>query len=170
MRKNSSTLRRALPLALCLALPVGAQQQNATDKNVTQPPKAAEASRPAANDERAEQVVARALAAMGGDSYLAVRTVVGRGVLTPFARGVSQLPLSFTDYLVFPDKERTEFRGGGNRSIDTFTGQTGWGFDAAARSLKDKQPADVQSFQLSLRTSLDMLLRGWFLNDGATLA
>src|SRR2546423_14207407 len=129
MSNNSSKLRAplrcALSLTLCLCLPAAlvAQQQLAN--------KTAEEL---AKENRAEQIVARAVAAMGGDTYLAVRSTIGRGVITPFAKGASQLPLSFTDYLVFPDKERTEFRGGGNRAIDTFVGKTGWGFDAAAPS------------------------------------
>ncbi|HEX8179389.1 MAG TPA: hypothetical protein VF525_07585 [Pyrinomonadaceae bacterium] len=166
MSNNSSNLcaallRHVLPLALCLCLPAtlaAGQQQlaNKTDEQL-------------AKENRAEQIVARAVAAMGGDAYLGVRSTIGRGIITPFAKGQSQLPLSFTDYLVFPDKERTEFRGGGNRSIDTFVGASGWGFDAAQRSIKDKLPADVESFQVSLRTSLDNLLRGWWRKDGATL-
>jgi len=165
MSKNSSKLRTplrfALPLALCLCLPatLAAQQQQLANKTDDQP----------AKENRAEQIVARAVAALGGETYLAVRSTVGRGLFTPFAKGESQLPISFTDYLIFPDKERTEFRGGGNRLIDTFIGKTGWGFDAAERSIKDKQAAEIESFQTSLRTSLDNLLRGWWRKEGATL-
>ncbi|PYS90688.1 MAG: hypothetical protein DMF64_14230 [Acidobacteria bacterium] len=106
---------------------------------------------------------------MGGNAYLAVRTTIGRGIITPFAKGVSQNPSSFIDYTVLPDRERTEFRGGGNRSIQANTGSTGWLFDAAARTLKDQPPADIENFQLSLRTSLDNLLRGWWRREGAML-
>ncbi|HYX43222.1 MAG TPA: hypothetical protein VE821_16060, partial [Pyrinomonadaceae bacterium] len=122
-----------------------------------------------ANDEKAEQIVARALAAVGGNAYLAVRTTIGRGIITPFAKGVSQNPSSFVDYTVLPDRERTEFRGGGNHVVQVNTGSTGWLFDAAARTLKDQPPADIENFQLSLRTSLDSLLRGWWRRAGATL-
>lgn len=161
------SVRALLAFIICCALAlVAAAQQSSTDKPSAQTATTAPAP---ANDPKAEQIVARAIAALGGNAYLSVHTLIGRGVFTPFVKGVSQLPMSFTDYLVFPDHERTEFRGGGNFVVDTFTGNTGWGFDAAARRLKDKQPAEVADFQLSLRTSLDNLLRGWWRKEGATL-
>jgi hypothetical protein len=164
MLKDSSKPRifARLPLlvALSFCLPLASAAQQAAGVKTPEQ---------LAAENRAEQIVARAVAAVGGDTYLGVRSVIGRGVFTPFAKGASQLPLSFTDYLVFPDRERTEFRGGGNHSIDTFVGKTGWGFDAAQRSLKDKPPAEVENFQVSQRTSLDNLLRGWWRKEGATL-
>src|SRR5205085_12552073 len=149
MVSNSSTLRArlrcSLLIVLCFCLsPVAAAQPSTTDKT----------SAVSANDKKADQIVARAVAAMGGNAYLAVRTTIGRGIITPFAKGVSQTRSSFIDYTVLPDRERTEFRGGGNRSIQANTGSTGWLFDAAARTLKDQPPADIENFQLSLRTSL----------------
>ena len=178
MINNSSTLRArlrcALFIALCcsLSLAIAARQCVTAQTNAAtnQPaPQARNADTPSANDEKAEQIVARAVAAVGGNAYLAVRTTIGRGLITPFVKGVSQDPSSFTDYTVLPDRERTEFRGGGNRSIQANTGSTGWLFDAAARTLKDQPPADIENFQLSLRTSLDNLLRGWWRKEGATL-
>ena len=165
LNDSSQTRTRLRPfvcgaLLFCLSMIAAAQQPVAASKTPEQ----------AATDAKAEQIVAHAVAAVGGNTFLAVRSVVGRGVFTPFAKGMSQLPLSFTDYLVFPDRERTEFRGGGNHSIQTNVGQTGWMFDAAERSLKDQQPAQIESFQTSLRTSLDNLLRGWWRKDGATLS
>ena len=180
MVKSSSTLRHlpprlalALALGLCLSGALAAQQpQSGADRSAAQPTKlapAADATTRAANDEKAEQVVARAVAALGGDTYLAVRSTVGRGIYTRIVKGLAEPPSSFVDYMVFPDQEGTEFRGGGNRVIQTNTGQTGWLFDAAARALKDQQPAEIESFQISLRTSLDNLLRGWWRKQGATL-
>ncbi len=167
INNSSSTLRRlrhlayALALAFCLPGALAAQQTKLTTGT--------DATARAANDEKAEQVVARAVAALGGDAYLGVRSTVGRGIFTRLAKGLAEPPSSFVDYMVYPDHERTEFRGGGNRVIQTNTGKTGWLFDAAARSLKDQPPADIESFQMSLRTSLDNLLRGWWRKDGATL-
>src|SRR5437868_9556829 len=132
-------VRLALFIGLCLYLSAaGAAQQSATNQTSAPPAKTIQPgapTAPSANDERAEQIVARAIAALGGNAYLAVSAVTGRGVMTPFAKGASQLPMSFTDYTVFPDRERTEFRGCGNRSIQSNTGQSGWVFDAAARTL-----------------------------------
>ncbi len=177
MTNNSSNprmLRRApLLFLLCLCSPfAGAAQQSAADRPGAQATQATVVNETAkvTIDAKAEQIIAQAVAAVGGNAYLAVRSTVGRGVVTPFAKGVSQLPLSFTDYLVFPDKERTEYRGSGNYSIDAYVGKTGWLFDAATRALKDQPPARIADFQLSLRTSLDNLLRNWWRRDGATLS
>src|SRR6476646_3936225 len=65
------------------------------------------------DDEKAQQVIQRALKAVGGERYLQVKTVTGRGLFTNFADGISQIPQKFVDYVVYPDKERTEFSGGG---------------------------------------------------------
>ncbi len=177
MANNSSNKRTcsrfALALLLSLSLPFAiAAQQSAADRTGAQATQATALTNTAvksSNEAKAEQIVAQAVAAVGGNTYLAVRSTIGRGVVTPFAKGASQLPLSFTDYLVFPDRERTEYRGSGNHSIDTYVGKTGWLFDAATRALKDQPPARIEDFHLSLRTSLDNLLRGWWHKDGATL-
>ena len=119
--------------------------------------------------ERAEEVLQRALQAVGGSAFLGVRSVVSRGLYTQFEDGVSGSPRTFVDYLVFPDRERTEFKGRGVRSIQTYTGTTGWLFDGMTRNIKDVKPEDVKEFQLALRTSLDNVLRGWWRKDGAKL-
>jgi len=177
MANNSSTFRARLRcplfivLCCCSSLTTAAQQSATaqTSAATNKPaPQTNNANAVSAN-EKAEQIVARAVAAVGGSVYLAVRTTIGRGIFTPFAKGVSQNPSSFVDYTVLPDRERTEFRGGGNHVVQVNTGSTGWLFDAAARTLKDQPPADIENFQLSLRTSLDNLLRGWWRKAGATL-
>src|SRR5919205_6496 len=104
---------------------------------------------------------------MGGSAYLGVRSSVGRGLYTPFREGASGLPSTFIDYIIYPDKERTEFKGGGNRVIQTNTGETGWLYDGAAKTLKDMTPAQVADFKLALRTNVDNLLRGLWRKEGA---
>src|SRR4051812_8125346 len=61
---------------------------------------------PTGTDEKAEAIIKRALEAMGGTSYLNVRSVAGRGQFTQFKEGQSGLPSTFIDYIVFPDRER----------------------------------------------------------------
>lgn len=123
-----------------------------------------------ATDEKAEQIVRRAIEAMGGSAYLNVRSAIGRGLFTQFKDGVSGIPASFVDYLVYPDKERTEFKGGGVRVIQTNVGKGGWIFDGEARTIKDITPAQAEDFRLALRTSVDSLLRGEWRKEGATLS
>src|ERR1043166_1085114 len=71
------------------------------------------------DDEKAQQVIQRALKVVGGDRYLQVKTIIGRGLFTNFIDGVSQIPTKFVDYVVYPDNERTEFNGGRARTAQT---------------------------------------------------
>jgi hypothetical protein len=158
--------RRVLPLILLCALCVSVFAQ--TPGN-SPPSPAAAAPVQAANDERAEQIVRRALEAQGGSAYLAVKTIIGRGYYSQFDKGMSLPPQTFVDYLVFPDRERTEFRGARGRAIQTNDGDRGWLYESSTRSLTDMKPEQVADFRLAMRTSTDNLLRGWWRREGARL-
>ena len=121
------------------------------------------------DDEKAQQVIQRALKAVGGDRYLQVKTVIGRGLFTNFADGVSQIPAKFIDYVVYPDKERTEFTGGGARTVQTNVKGGGWIYDGAALTLKDQTPQQIEEFKFSVRVGLENLLRGGWREQGAKL-
>ena len=125
---------------------------------------------PTAPDPKAESVVARAIEVLGGNSYLNVKTVVGRGFFTSFKDGMSQIPARFLDYIAYPDKERTEFTGDGIRVIQTNTGETGWLFDGATKTLSDMKGAQIEDFKRSMRTSVENLLHGWWKKENATLS
>jgi hypothetical protein len=107
---------------------------------------------------------------MGGNSYLNVRSVTGRGQFTQFRDGTSGLPSAFVDYIIFPDRERTEFKNPEGRIIQTNTGETGWIFDGASKSIKDMSKAQAEDFKTSLRASVDSLLRGAWRKEGAKLS
>jgi outer membrane lipoprotein-sorting protein len=123
-----------------------------------------------ASDEKAEQIIQKAIQAIGGDAYLNVKTVTGRGFYTQYHDGVSGVPLRFVDYIAYPDRERTEFTGDGNRIIQTNYQNEGWMFDAAAKTLKDQTAKQVEDFRTAMRTSMENLLRGWWRKEGATLS
>jgi hypothetical protein len=124
----------------------------------------------AENTAKAEAILKRGIEALGGQTYLNVKTVVGRGFFTTFNEGASQLPARFVDYIAYPDKERTEFSGGGTRVVQSNTGDTGWVFDAAAKTLNDMQKPQIEDFKRSMRTSVENLLRGWWRAQNATLS
>lgn len=128
-----------------------------------------EAAKPG-SDEKAEQIIQRAIEAIGGSTYLNVRTVLGRGLFTQYKEGQSGLPSTFIDYIVFPDRERTEFKGQAGRIIQTNTGDTGWLYDGAAKSLKDMTKDQVEDFKRAMRASVDSLLRGVWRKEGAKLS
>lgn len=128
------------------------------------------AKKVAAPDPKAEALVARAVEVLGGSNYLNVKTVIGRGFYTTFHDGMSQLPARFLDYIVFPDKERTEFTGAGIKAIQTNVGNTGWMYDGATKTLSDMKESQIADFKRSMRTTLENLLQGWWRKEGASLA
>jgi len=131
--------------------------------------KPAEVKPTAESAAKAEQILLRAIAVVGGSNYLKVNTVLGRGFYTAYLDGASQLPTRFVDYIVFPDRERTEFFNSGIRTIQTNSGDTGWVFDGATKSLADMKPEQVRDFKRGMRTSFENLLHGWWRKEGATL-
>ncbi|HEX8706923.1 MAG TPA: hypothetical protein VF723_01570 [Pyrinomonadaceae bacterium] len=155
-------------LALALAFGMEARGQSGDAKASAESKPAARPS-PAA-DEKAEQIIARAIEAMGGSAYLNVRSVIGRGLFTQFRDGETGLPSGFIDYIVFPDKERTEFRVPTGKIIQTNTGDKGWVYDGAAKSVNDMKPAQIEDFKLAMRASVDNLLRGTWRREGAELS
>src|SRR5215510_8086086 len=120
-------------------------------------------------DEKSQQIIDRAITTMGGQKYLGVQTVIGKGFFTAFKDGMSQLPARFLDYIEYPDRERTEFVGGGIRTIQTNTGNTGWLFDGAVKKISDQSPAQVEEFKRGIRTGLEYLLRGYWKKDGGKI-
>lgn len=119
---------------------------------------------------RAEQIIERATKALGGGAYLNVRSITSRGRYTPYQDGKPTLPVAFVDYLVYPDRERTEFRASEGRIIQTNVGASGWIYDGAARTLRDMKPDQIEDFKRAMRTSYDNLLHGWWRREGASLS
>ena len=121
-------------------------------------------------DEKSQQIIDRAIETLGGQKYLGIQTVIGKGFYTSFKDGISQIPARFLDYIAFPDRERTEFTGAGIRTIQTNSGDTGWMFDGAVKKISDQTPAQVEDFKQTLRTNLEYLLRGYWKKDGGKIS
>lgn len=122
------------------------------------------------NTAKAEAVLNHAIEVMGGQSYLNIKTAVGRGFFTTFNEGMSQIPAKFVDYISYPDKERTEFTGAGIRTIQTNTGTTGWLYDGATKTLSDMKGEQITAFTRSMRSSVENVLHGWWKKENATLS
>lgn len=117
----------------------------------------------AAQDEpNADAVVRRAVDLLGRERYLNVRTQVSRGRFSVIKEGVNVLSQTFVDVIVFPDKERTEFKAMGVKTVQTNTGDTGWLFDGDQELIKVQTEKQVANFRRGIRTSLDNLLRGYW--------
>lgn len=112
-----------------------------------------------ANDDKAAAIIAKAIQLLGGDRYLNVTSQIGRGNFSQMRQGGLASYQSFTDAIVFPDKERTDFKGS-SRSTQVNTGDTGWIYDGDQEIIKIQTPAQIENFKRGIRASLDTLLRG----------
>ena len=126
-------------------------------------------AQPAPSAEQAEAILQKAIQNLGGDKYLQVKTQIGRGKFSVMREGTVISFQSFIDVIVFPDQERTEFKGGGVKSVQTNVGNTGWTFDGDAELIKIQDEKQIEDFKRGVRVSLDHLLRGSWRND-ATLS
>ncbi|MEO8435315.1 MAG: hypothetical protein ABI596_10510 [Pyrinomonadaceae bacterium] len=123
----------------------------------------------AEDQEKAEAIIKRAVEVLGGPAYLNVHNIIGRGFFSPYKDGQSLPPLRFIDYIVYPDKERTEFTGGGGKLIQANLEGKGWLYDGAARTLKDMKAEQVEDFKIGMRTSMENLLHGWWRKQGGKI-
>ena len=108
----------------------------------------------------ADSVIKRAVENLGGEKYLNVKSQVSRGRFSTLREGMVLSSQTFVDVIVFPDKERTEFKNRGIKITQTNTGSTGWLFDGEQDIVREQTDIQVANFKRSIRTSLDNLLRG----------
>jgi hypothetical protein len=149
--------QRIISSLLLIVVIVIAAQAQATDSTA------------ATVDEKSQLIIDKAIAVLGGNSYLNVNTVIGRGYYTTFSQDAPQVPAKFVDYIAYPDRERTEFVGDGIRTIQTNVGDTGWLFDGAVKTIKDQGPVQIEGFKLAMKTTLEHLLRGWWKKEGGKI-
>lgn len=116
----------------------------------------------AKTDEKAEAVLKKSVEKLGGDKYLQVKSIVGRGKFSILRDNQVISFQSFTDVIVYPDKERTEFKEGSMRTVQTNTGETGWIFDGAAETINVQTKNQIEGFKRTVRVSVDNLLRGYW--------
>ena len=119
--------------------------------------------------EKAAALIRDAIKARGGDTYLKIRTAVSRGQYSPFEKGVSDAPMPVVDYIVYPDRERTEFSKGDTKYVQTNSGATGWVYEAKQKMIRDQTEDQIKVGQQSLRYDLDNLLRRGSQEAGAKL-
>lgn len=120
----------------------------------------------AQTDEKANAIVAKAIQSVGGDRYLRVTSQIGRGKFSTIRDNAVVSFQTFVDVIALPDKERTEFKTGGIKNIQTNSGRTGWYFHGDTMSITDQSADQLASFTRGLRTSLDYLLRGYWKGEG----
>ena len=116
-------------------------------------------------EEKAEAILKKAVEKLGGEKYLQVKSQIGRGRFSVLRDNVIISFQTFVDVIVFPDKERTDFKGGGSRSVQTNVGATGWVYDGDQELIKLQDEKQIGNFERGVRTSLDHLLRGKWRGD-----
>ena len=116
----------------------------------------------ASPQDNASAVIERAIKFVGGDKYLQVTSQVSRGKFSVMRDNMVVSFQSFYDIFVFPDRERTEFKGLGSRTVQVNSGDTGWVYDGDQGTLKDQNEKQIAGFKQSIQTSLDNILRGYW--------
>jgi hypothetical protein len=125
-------------------------------------PASEEPSKPAGDSKQAEEILARAVKRLGGERYLQVRSLIGKGKFSVMRGGRVISFQTFLDVIVYPDKERTEFKAAGAKHIQVNTASSGWVYDGDQELVKIQTDRQVEGFKQSVRSSLDHLLRsGW---------
>ena len=113
------------------------------------------------NVERGAELIKQVVQARGGERFLSFNNIMSSGMYAPFAQGLSQNPIQFIDWIIYPDKERTEFGKGKkkNRRIQVNVGKTGWVYDGDAETLKDQTDKQIEEHLEGLEFDIDRLLR-----------
>src|SRR5262249_49580145 len=93
------------------------------------------------------------------------------GQFTRFDKGMSTVPTQFMDWIIYPDKERTEFGKGKkkDRVIQVNTGRTGWIYDGDAQTLKDQSDQQIKSHLEGIEFDIDRILRSSWKEKGAEI-
>lgn len=117
--------------------------------------------------EKAEAIIKKAIQNLGGDRYLQVKTQIGRGKYSLIRDGAVASFQTFVDVIVFPDKERTDFKERGLKTVQVNVGDTGWTYEGENDIIREQNENQVKSFKRSMRVSLDNLLRGSWRNEAA---
>ena len=122
-----------------------------------------------ANVEKGKKLLQQTIEVRGGASLLSFKTMDAQGHYTPYEQGASTTPTPFHDFLILPDKERTDFGKGKkkDRKINVNVGATGWVYDGDAETLKDQTDKQVKDFHDSRESDLEMLLRAAVQNKNA---
>lgn len=156
--------------ALLLLFGAGAARAQDASKSKAVASAAAAPNAKPVEDEKALAIIARANEVMGGRAWADVKSITSSGYFTPFQNGVGVLPIKFQDYKIFPDRERTEFSGAGVKSIQVNVADSGWVADLKAKKVTDVTSQSAEEFRLTIRTSLDNVIHGWWRAEGASLA
>jgi hypothetical protein len=107
---------------------------------------------------RSTSVVDQMLDALGGPAFLDVTDIHTSGRFFSFSRGELSGSDVFSDYIKFPDMERTELGVLKNKGITINRGKEGWNLPGKKDPIP-QTPGEVEEFLRGFKTSLDYVLR-----------
>jgi hypothetical protein len=106
---------------------------------------------------KAKEVLQEAIQGMGGSAFLNARNFECMGHFSQFGHSQDMTGYeTFYDYMMFPDKDRTEFSKKRN-IINTFNGDKGWTLDKSGVSPAPE--SDIKRYLDDLQTSMVYILR-----------
>ena len=107
---------------------------------------------------RPMQTIDQMIAALGGQAFLNVKDIHTTGRFFSFTRGELSGADLFSDYIKFPDMERTEFGGPKNKSIRINRGKIGMKVEGK-KDPEEQTPGEGEEFLKDFKTSFDYVLR-----------
>ncbi|HYR43745.1 MAG TPA: hypothetical protein VER98_12015 [Terriglobia bacterium] len=107
---------------------------------------------------RPAQVIDQMIEALGGAAFLDVRDIHNTGRFFGFTRGELSSSDVFSDYIKFPDMERTEFGTLSRRSATINRGKEGWKI-LAKKDPQSQSAVEAEEFLKGFKTSFDYVLR-----------
>src|SRR6476660_2591766 len=107
---------------------------------------------------RSNQTIDQMLQALGGQAFLDIDDIHTSGRFFAFTRGELSGSDLFSDYIKFPDMERTEFGGPKNKSIKINSGKEGMKVEGK-KDPEQQTPGEVEEFQKDFKTSFEYVLR-----------
>jgi hypothetical protein len=120
--------------------------------------------RPEESTAKAKELVQKTIQALGGPAYLGVKDVTRRGRLAIFdSKGALGGYTKFWDFLLLPDKNRTEYSSKRN-VIDVYNGNQGWTLDRGG--IEPLSAERIERFLEGQKKDLDLLLRSRLNEEG----
>jgi len=109
------------------------------------------------------QLLDKMIQALGGKAFLEVREIQTRGRFYNFKRDQVSAADLYTDYLKFPDMERTEFGREKEKTIQINRGIEGWIVRPPVKKgdpeITEMTPAQTEDFLNNFKTQFDYMIR-----------
>jgi len=115
---------------------------------------------------RGAQPLDQMIEALGGQAFLDVKDIHTTGRFFGFSRGELNSGDIFSDFIKFPDMERTEFGGPKYKTIQINRGKQGMKVEGKKDPV-EQSPGEVEEFTKAFKTGFDYVVR-FVINDRQT--